>query len=172
MKGKFICNTTYAKTNYELNDAKGSWYVFIFHDHILKHWRAWPRWEPSPLALATFYTYPPLNRTICTVYYLLYQHYVIFPYVSLLIYGGHSSLFNLHAEGRGSDRTGSGSGLDLGHSDGFTQSLGLTDRGGVRLAVNLWTRDSWRYQVFRHIAERCSVCECNIVIHPCFLLCL
>lgn len=32
---------------------------------------------------------------------------------------------NLFAEGQGSDRTGSGSGLDLGHSDRLSESLGL-----------------------------------------------
>lgn len=51
-------------------------------------------------------------------------------YVSLWINSGNSSLFNLYTEGQGSDRTGSGSGLDLGHSDRISQSLGLTDGGG------------------------------------------
>lgn len=38
--------------------------------------------------------------------------------------------FNLPTEGQGSDRTGSGSGLDLSHSDRVSQSLEPTDSGG------------------------------------------
>lgn len=66
-------------------------------------------------------------------------------HVSLWIYGEVSSHFNLFTEGQGTDRTGSGSGLDLGHSDRLSQSLGLMGSLGARLAVNLRTLDSGRY---------------------------
>lgn len=65
-----------------------------------------------------------LNRTIwtaCGLGYLLYKHCAVSPYmtyVTLRIYGGHSSLFNLFTEGRGGViELGPGSALDLSQAD-------------------------------------------------------
>lgn len=110
----------------------------------------------EPLALATFYI--QLNRTICTVCvlcYLLYQHCVFSPSmtnVPLWIYGG-KSLFNLFAEGQGSDRTGSGSGLDLGHSDRLSTELRADGVWRVRLAVKLLSAGQLK------VSGVCSVCR-------------
>lgn len=80
-------------------------------------------------------------------------------HVSLRTYGGNSSLFNLLTENRGSDRTGSSSGLDLGHSDRLSQSLGLIDGETCCKSLNAGQlKVSGVHFMSRHLTEIRCVC--------------
>lgn len=75
-------------------------------------------------------------------------------YVSLRIYGGNSSLFNLLSEGQGSDRTWFGLWTrSWPLRQNFTE-LRADGLWKVRPAVNLWTLDSWTYKVFTPCPDR------------------
>lgn len=110
--------------------------TFSQNDHVHDPSEKRPRlWQCSTYPLKHDHVYVRL----C---YLLCQHYAISPstiHVSLWIYGEVSSLLTLFTEGQGSGWTGLGSGLDLGHSDRLSQSLGVMGSLGARLAVNLST---------------------------------